>query len=148
MLGRLRDLRTRFTQGVTLGVRGVVFDPEGGVLLVRHSYGRGWHFPGGGVERGESFTAALARELAEEGGIVPVGTPALHGLYLQMRHSNRDHVAVFVVRAFRPIASPARSREIADRGFFAVDALPPATTAPTRARLAEILQGAPRSEHW
>jgi 8-oxo-dGTP pyrophosphatase MutT (NUDIX family) len=148
MLSRLRDWHARFMQAATLGVRGVVLAEGDRVLLVKHSYGPGWHFPGGGVERGETFVTALARELEEEGGIVLAGAPTLHGLYFYPRHSNRDHVALFVVRSFREIARAPLSREIAACGFFPVDDLPPDATAPTRARLAEILHGEPVAERW
>src|ERR1700744_5778585 len=50
-----------------LGVSGAVFDGEGQVLLVRHSYIRGWHLPSGGVGRGEHPDAAIRRELS--GGV-------------------------------------------------------------------------------
>jgi 8-oxo-dGTP diphosphatase len=39
------------------------------LLLVRPSYRAGWHFPGGGVRRGETPDTAARRELAEEVGL-------------------------------------------------------------------------------
>jgi 8-oxo-dGTP pyrophosphatase MutT (NUDIX family) len=138
----------RFARGMTLGVRAVVLDPQGRVFLVKHSYVAGWHLPGGGVETGETIETALARELIEEGGITAVGPPALHGIFFNARVSRRDHVAVFVVRDFVKQGGPRHPREIVDHGFFPVDTLPDETTRGTRARLAEVLHGAPRSERW
>jgi 8-oxo-dGTP pyrophosphatase MutT (NUDIX family) len=148
VIRRVLHVYWRFARGMTLGVRAVVIDPQGRVFLVKHSYVSGWHLPGGGVETGETMGTALARELMEEGGITPTGQPALHGIYFNGSISRRDHVALFVVRDFMQQGGPRHPREIIGHGFFAVGALPEETTRGTRARLAEVLEGAPRSEHW
>ena len=138
----------RFARGVTLGVRGMVINPAGEVLLVEHSYAPGWHLPGGGVEPGETLREALARELAEEGNVTLAGEPSLHAVYFNVSLSRRDHVALFVVRAYRQDGPPPRNREIVNHGFFAPDQLPFDTAAATRNRIAEVLAGAPISERW
>ncbi|MEQ3551525.1 NUDIX domain-containing protein [Pseudonocardia nematodicida] len=54
-------------------VGGIVFDPDGRLLLVRRANepGRGlWSVPGGRVEPGEDDHTAVVRELAEETGLV------------------------------------------------------------------------------
>jgi ADP-ribose pyrophosphatase YjhB (NUDIX family) len=147
-LRRLLHFHWRFSRGLTLGVRGLVIDAGGKVFLVRHSYVAGWHLPGGGVETGETLVQALARELAEEAGIEVVGTPPLHGVFFNPVDSPRDHVAIFVVRVFRQEPVAPRSREIVERGFFSLDALPAETTPGTRRRLAEVLEGAPLGVKW
>jgi 8-oxo-dGTP pyrophosphatase MutT (NUDIX family) len=134
---------------MTLGVRGAVFDAEGKVFLVRHSYTPGWYMPGGGVDPGETMAAALARELHEEGNIELTGAPELFGIYLQAGVSRRDHVALYVCRAWRQPAPPkVPNLEIVACGFHALDALPDDTTPATRRRLAEIATGGPAAGEW
>ncbi len=147
-LRRVLHFYWRFARGMTLGVRAVVIDPAGRVFLVKHSYVAGWHLPGGGVETGETLRESLGRELIEEGGITVHGAPALHGIFFNARASRRDHVAVYVVREFTQQGGPRHAHEIVGHGFFAPDALPGETTRGTRARLDEVLKGAPRSERW
>src|SRR3954451_23034072 len=145
---RVLHLYWRFARPMTLGVRAVVIDAQDRGFLVKHSYVAGWHLPGGGVEAGETLRSALARELVEEGGITPLAPATLHGVFFNARVSHRDHVAVYVLRTFRQEGDPHNPREIIDCGFFARDALPTDTTRGTRARIAEVLDGAPITERW
>ncbi|MGH6726213.1 MAG: NUDIX domain-containing protein, partial [Pseudolabrys sp.] len=142
LLRRLLHFYWRFSRAATLGARAMVIDRSGRVFLIKHSYVAGWHLPGGGVETGESFLAALTRELAEEGNIVMTAPPVLHGIFFNRPASRRDHVALYVVRDFRQDGAPQPNHEIVAHGFFAPDALPEGTSRATRARIAEIFGGA------
>jgi ADP-ribose pyrophosphatase YjhB (NUDIX family) len=148
ILRRLLHFYWRFARGLTVGVRAVVVDADGKIFLVAHSYVSGWHLPGGGVEAGETLATALTRELYEEGNIELTGSPQLFGVYFNQRATKRDHVAVYVVRAFHQSAPPKPNHEIVAHGFFAPDALPEETTQSTRMRLAEVLQGRTKAEIW
>jgi 8-oxo-dGTP pyrophosphatase MutT (NUDIX family) len=133
---------------MTLGVRGAVFDGEGRLFLVKHSYTPGWYLPGGGVEPGETAEEALQRELMEEGGIAATQPPQLFGIYLNRAISRRDHVAFFVCRQWRQERTPSvPNMEIVDSGFFPPADLPAGVTEATRRRIAEM-DGAPHSPYW
>jgi 8-oxo-dGTP pyrophosphatase MutT (NUDIX family) len=147
-LRRVFHLYFRFARGMTLGVRAIVFDADNRVFLVKHTYVSGWYLPGGGVETGQTFREALDRELMEEGRIEVLGEPVLHGIFLNSHVSRRDHVAVYIVRAFRQDRIPEPNREIVACGFFAPDALPADTTEGTRRRLAEVLDHKPVIATW
>jgi ADP-ribose pyrophosphatase YjhB (NUDIX family) len=138
----------RLARPMTLGVRAVVVDADERVLLVRHTYLPGWHLPGGGVEAGETALESLAREVWEEGAVRVTGPAQLHGFFHNRNASPRDHVAVYVVRAFEVTGPKTPDREIAEAGFFPRAALPAETTRATRARLAEIFEGATVDPHW
>lgn len=147
-LRRLLHLYFRLTRAMTLGVRAAVLDDRGRVFLVRHTYTPGWHLPGGGVEVGETLLEALAKEMREEACIRLAGDPKLHGVFFNRATSRRDHVAVYVVRAFAVESEKQPDREIAESGWFALDALPEGTTRATRRRLAEIVEGQAVGEDW
>jgi ADP-ribose pyrophosphatase YjhB (NUDIX family) len=137
----------RLTRGATLGAQGVVIDGDS-VLLVRHGYRPGWHFPGGGIEWGETAETAVARELEEEAGVIVKGRPKLHGLFANFRVLPSDHVALFVVREWERPSVPPPNREILESRFFSRDALPEGAARGMAQRLAEIFDGAPLDPHW
>jgi 8-oxo-dGTP pyrophosphatase MutT (NUDIX family) len=137
----------RIARPVLIGVRVIVRDDAGRLLVVRHRYGRNvLHLPGGGAKRGESLAAAAARELAEEGGVeVDPDSLVLFGAYTGLREGSTNHVIVFEAPVWS--AGTVHAFEIAETLW--VD---PADTSlrlsgGTRRRLAE-LAGAPRTWRW
>ncbi len=149
-----RTLRTRVFQAywriqrpLTLGVRGLVTNPAGQVLLLRHTYVPGWHFPGGGVEKGETAQIALTRELLEEAGVVPDAPMELVSVHANHTAFPNDHVLLFRIASWRQAEATSQG-EIAEIGFFDPSAPPEGTTGATRRRLNEVFAGAPASENW
>ena len=125
----------RMTRALTFGAQGVVSDSQGRVLLVRHGYHPGWHFPGGGVEFGETAETTIIRELEEETGVVVEGRPRLFSLYAHFTTFPGDHIALFVIDKWNRPRIPAPNREIVEQRFFARDALPDGVAEGTRQRL-------------
>jgi 8-oxo-dGTP pyrophosphatase MutT (NUDIX family) len=144
----LMQQRWRMTRGLTLGGQVCAINKDGRVLLVRHGYRAGWHFPGGGVEVGESVRDAALRELEEETGVVAREEPRLHGIFSNHAAFPGDHIALFVLKAFQQVRPPRLGFEIAEVGFYAIDALPAETTAGTRRRIAEIAHGTAPQQAW
>lgn len=137
----------RWTRGLTLGVRGLVTDAEGRVLLIEHTYVHGWYLPGGGVERGETAEAALGREMIEEAGVRLTERPRLLSVHSNDAKHPRDHVLFYRCGAWE--ACPSRpGAEIHAVGWFAPDALPETTTQATRTRLREALSGGAAHPLW
>ena len=134
-------LYARLSRGMTLGVRGVVLNEAGEVLLVEHTYIAGWHLPGGGVELGETTEAALARELVEEAGVAVVGRPKLVTVHSNLGTFRGDHVLLYKVEAWTACRATSRG-EILRVGWFTPEALPDGTTGSTRRRIVEALTNA------
>ena len=132
---------------MTLGVRAAIFDGEDRVFLVRHSYVPGWHFPGGGVERGETLRAALDKELREEAGVELTGPAHLFALYSNEAKFRGDHIALYVVKDWQA-CEPDHRGEIAETLWCRPGALPADTSVATRRRIGEVLDGVPVSETW
>ena len=137
----------RTTRGMTLGVRGLVTNEAGQILLIEHTYMPGWHMPGGGVERGESSEEALAREMVEEAGVKLTAPPRLVSIHANGGRFRGDHVLFYRVEAWRACRPTSRG-EIRQVGWFELDALPADTTPPTRQRIAEALGGAAADRRW
>lgn len=146
---RLFHILFMLRRPMTLGARGVVYDREANaVFLIRHTYVPGWQLPGGGVERGETMVEALTRELREEANVELTGPPVLKSVHFNRQASPRDHVGLFLVTEFRQPGPKKPDLEIAESGFFTLDALPDETTPATLRRLAEIFGVEEISPYW
>lgn len=129
----LRKCWWRIARPRLYGVRVLAIDPEGRVLLVRHSYGSGrWSPPGGGMRKGEDACVAGLRELREETGCT------IDGIYEIAVVEERLHGTANVVRIVGGpvVGTPhANLREIVETRFCALDALPEAMPPYLRAGL-------------
>lgn len=143
----LLQAHARVTRGLTLGVRGMVFDEAGRVLLIEHTYVHGWHLPGGGVEKHETAEEALERELIEEAGVQLAGPPKLLGVYSNARAFRGDHVLIYRIDAWSACAQTSRG-EIHCVDWFEPHALPPGVTPGTRRRIEEALGARPTDVFW
>lgn len=105
-----------------VGCRVLAVNPDGEVLLVRHSYGPArWTLPGGGFKRGEAPIAAAARELAEETGCKLIGPVELA---ITRRHWHGATNVVHVIAGSIRDTPRADRREIMAARCFAPTALP------------------------
>lgn len=119
----------------TRGVKCVLLDDDGRALFVRHAYGTraNWELPGGGARRTEPAADAVRREAREELGIDDDRWRPLavaEGIW----HGKHERLDIFVTeRAARPVRfDPV---EIADAGWFALDAPPQPLGPSTRMAL-------------
>jgi 8-oxo-dGTP pyrophosphatase MutT (NUDIX family) len=131
----------------TRGVKVMVFNPAGELLLIRNSYGRRHLFvlPGGGIGRRESPDEAARREVREETAL------AAERLEPRSVHLSRAEGRIDTIHLFTAVADgvpkPCRV-EVEEARFFPLDALPETVSAATRRRIAEYRGERPVSERW
>ena len=146
---RLFQTWFRLTRPMTLGVRAVVENSDGTVLLVRHTYTKGLYFPGGGIEKGETAMQALRRELSEEAGVEPVPSPQLVGVYSNHYAFRNDHVLLYhVPHGSWETGETDNAGEISEL-VWADPSEPPGDTTPgTLRRLREMYAQGPNDGFW
>jgi ADP-ribose pyrophosphatase YjhB (NUDIX family) len=103
-----------------VGVVGLGIDDEGRVLLARHRFGAPqWRFLGGFLGKRERVQDALAREIAEETGLVIEVGPVLE-VVAGFRWQRVELVFAFRVTG----GTLALTDEVAELRWCAIDALP------------------------
>lgn len=146
-LYRLQRLVWRVLRPRTRGVKVMLFDEAGALLLVRHTYGRTDHFllPGGGVRPFETPAAAARREMREELGCGVAGLVFL-STFASVSEGKRDTVFLYRARPTGPVR--ADGVEVAEARFFALDALPGTVSPATLRRIDEIQGRRAVEEAW
>ncbi|MBU1175028.1 MAG: NUDIX domain-containing protein [Alphaproteobacteria bacterium] len=136
-----------FWKRMTVGVRAALVDGDR-VLLIKHSYIPGWHFPGGGVDFGETIEEGMRREVMEETGHRVTGQVQIFQTYLNSLPPQRDHVVFFVCYGFEQVETFRPNHEIVACEWFDRHALPAETSKATRARIEEMFGERPRGRTW
>jgi 8-oxo-dGTP pyrophosphatase MutT (NUDIX family) len=118
------------TKLIVPGVRALMFNDRGDLLLERQRIFGSWALPHGCVDLGESVFDALTREVKEETGL-EITRAEPFGIYSDPRYSvtypNGDEVqtftVAFLVNEWRGELC-ADGDEVNDLGFFPLDDLP------------------------
>lgn len=137
----------RLTGLPTKGVKVMLFNRGGELLLIRNSYGRRdqWGFPGGGIGRSESPEAAARREVREELGC-EVAELRYLSTHLSTSEGKRDTIHLFAALAE---GEPAPDHfEVEEARFFALERLPAEVSDATLRRIREYRGEAEPERGW
>jgi len=123
-----------------VGAANAIFDDQGRVLLVHHTYGHlNWELPGGLGEEGEAPDETALRELREETGL-RADLERLTGVYLEPNHDFGPMLHfVFRCRWHHRLEPVVSSPEISEVGYWALDDLPTPISDFTERRIRDAL---------
>ena len=151
-LSKLRSFAFRYLllarRPMTLGVRAIMQNEAREILLVRHTYTKGWYLPGGGVEAAQTLDEALAMELREEVNVTRYSGAKFLGMFHNRDYSVRDHVGLYHCRDWEQDGPVVPNHEIAQAGLFSIDDLPDDMNGGSRRRVMEVFFGQPVSPYW
>ncbi|MEO0032071.1 MAG: hypothetical protein RIS94_1829 [Pseudomonadota bacterium] len=130
LLRRAHRVRLRTWALLRLEVRGtnvLVLDPQGRLLMVRHSYHHSdrWMLPGGGLARGEDPVQTGAREVLEETRC-RLAEGVWFGTFRRAFPSGWSNRIELITGRTHDLPG-ADGREIEEARFFPLDALPAET---------------------
>ena len=147
LLYPLKRATLRLLRRKTRGVKVMLFNPQGELLLIRNSYGRSHLFvlPGGGIRPFETPAAAAVREVREEVGVTAERVTPLSTYYSEAE-GKKDTVHLFT--AFTAASPKADGVEVEEARFFPLDALPATVSVATLRRIAEYKGERPPATAW
>ncbi len=128
-LGKLRQLIGK-QKVFAIGVRAIVQNQEGHVLLVQRSDNGRWVMPGRSIELEESLNECIKREVFEESGLIVESAQAI-AIYSAPRYSfvtaygdpYQMFSTVFIIEKWSGELQK-QTDETVDAGFFPLDNLP------------------------
>lgn len=114
----------RIRRPAVFGVKALLRDEQGRILLVRHTYGDrdAWGLPGGGRHGDEPAEHTATREVREEVGVEVTAWISLGEIYSEALHK-RDTVTV-LLGDWPGGELLLQDSELAEAAWFASDALP------------------------
>lgn len=134
---KIRRLYWWVVRPQTHGIRAIVLNEQGEILLVKHKYGEGWFLPGGKMKNNESPEDGLKRELNEELGITSPVIDRILGVYTNIQEYKKDTIIVYVVKSFT--IKEKSHFEIQSKNFFSLKNLPGEISPGTKRRVLEYL---------
>jgi ADP-ribose pyrophosphatase YjhB (NUDIX family) len=147
LLYKVRRLAIGLLRLRTRGVKVMLFNGKGELLLIRNSYGSShlYLLPGGGIGWRETPEAAAAREVMEEVGL-EVRQLARLSTHFSRAEGKRDTVHLF--RGVTEGEPKTDSMEVSEAGFFPLDRLPENVSAATLRRISEYQGLRPADPAW
>ena len=139
-----RKIVWRIFRPTTLGVKMLLFNGDK-IMLVKTRYSAKLSLPGGKVNKMEVPREAAMRELREETGIA-VNDCRLVGIYSNFTEFKSDTIVLFSAETTESKCSPGW--EIANCGFYPLDALPADTSPATLRRIEDFKKGAIVDARW
>ena len=144
---RIQTWLWRLLRPRTRGVKVMLFNEAGELLLIRNSYGRSDLFvlPGGGIRPWETPETSARREVREEldcelEALTPVST------HFSASEGKRDTIHLFSAKAAGPVATDRF--EVEEARFFPLGALPPNISDATLRRVEERAGQRERDGKW
>ena len=128
----------RVTKPLSLGTRVMVIYKDE-VLLVRHTYVKGYFLPGGGMHKSELFKDCAIRELKEEVDL-SVENLSLFGVFQSTQEQKYTTNVVYLCLLTKKPDLTIQRSELHEAGFFKLDDLPKETSPGTKRRIKEYLE--------